>query len=602
MAHGSPAEGRWGVELAPRRAVGAGGAASRVCWCSDTNGWMRVLVSGGGRRASCAWLALAFALSACGNTQRNGARPSNAGGTAGAGTSSAGTGGEAGAAPAFEAVPSDMRRLNAAEYQATVSDTLGSEATPDLTANDASLGGFDNAAAVLHMTEEFFARYLNAAELVSTDVFASAPLKARVVICQAQDDTPCVRSVIASTGLRLFRRPLLDQELPIYEKVYAAARARGEQHEAALHDVLTALLVSAQFLYRSEFQPNRPGTQALGAYDIASRLSYLLWSSAPDDTLLGLAATNALGQDEQLETQLTRMWHDPKSKRFATNFAGQWLGGRQVLTHAVDPQLFPAWTPAVAAAAAAETYDYFDGFVRGDRDWSSFLSGHAHQIDGALTSLYGLDSAGAGQSITLDAAERTGYLGSVTFLAMTSLPNRSSPVRRGHFILQNLLCQPLEPPPPNVPKLELGEKRTPREYFVQVEEQPVCGTCHKLVDPIGMALENYDGIGQYRATYADGTPIDATLKLAPSALVPKGVDGNGLSAVIDRVTQDPSFKTCLAQNVYAYATGRAPADVDRRNIAALSEAWQTGPLTIEELVRRLVLAAPFRFRSEEQNP
>jgi len=563
---------------------------------------MRVLVSGGGRWASRAALVLALTLSACGNTQRNGARPSNAGGLAETGAGNAGAGGEGGAALAFEAVPSDMRRLNAAEYQATVSDMLGSQAMPDLTANDASLGGFDNAVAAQRMTEEFFARYLDAAELVSNDVFASAPLTARVVTCQAQNDPTCIRSVISSTGLRLFRRPLLQQELPVYEKVYAAARARGEQHDEALHDVLTALLVSAQFLYRSEFQPDQPGTQALGPYEIASRLSYLIWSSAPDDTLLELAASNALGQDTQLETQLTRMWHDPRSKRFTTNFAGQWLRGRQVLTHVVDPQVFPAWTPAAAAAAAAETYDYFDGFVQGDRDWSGFFSGRAHQIDGALASLYGLGSAAAGQSITLGAAERTGYLGSVTFLATTSLPHRSSPVLRGSFILQNLLCQPLEAPPPNVPKLELVEKQTPREYFAQVEAQPVCGACHSLIDPAGMALENYDGIGQYRSTYAAGTPIDATLKLAPSPVLPGGLDSNGLSGVIDLVTQDPSFKTCLAQNVYAYATGRTPAEVDRRNIAALSEAWQTGPLTIKELVRRLVLAAPFRFRSEEQNP
>lgn len=569
---------------------------------------MRVKVRGGGGwvpLVSCLALLAALGSVACGNTTHNGSEPATSGGSAaggfsgsvgGSASTTGGSSGTTAGAPVseLEAVPSELHRLNKTEYAATVEDVLGAR-PPPLVIQSGEAAGFDNIAAALSMDSDTYTRFLEAAELVAEQVFASADLKARFVTCQAQDDTTCVGDVITGAGLRLFRRPLLEAETPIYQKVYTDARARGDLHEAALQQTLIALLASAQFLYRMEFVNEQAGTVPLGPYEVASRLSYLLWSSAPDDDLLGAAELDLLTDDQKLEEQLARMWDDPKSARFVESFSGQWLLTRRLAEHAVAAETFPQWSPEVATAAAREVRAFFDELVRGGQDYLELFSSPTHFVNEPLAKLYDTAASGAElQRVSFDTNGRAGYLGLIGFLTATSMPNRTSPTHRGLSIVTNLLCREIPPPPVDIPNLEVGdpEPQTFRERVEHISDEAVCASCHQQVDPLGLALENYDGVGKYRTAYENGDPIDA------SVMLQDGTTLNGLPDVIAWLKKQPTTPRCAMQKLYTYGLGRVPVDVDTRNIEALAQGWQSGSRTVKEAVRRIVLSKPFRYRSD----
>jgi hypothetical protein len=535
----------------------------------------------------------------CGSTSRNaGPQPMGWSGAGGSGAV-AGAGGSSGGVE-LEAVPGIIHRLNGAEYRATVADTLGASAPAQLPP-DGEMYGFDNIGDVQRLNDADYALYLDSAQQLAKEVFATAALKARVLTCQGQDDAKCVQSVIANMGLRLFRRPVLAAESAAYEKVYAAERQRGELHEGALRQVLVALLASAQFLYRMEFPGDVPGTVPIGAYELASRLSYMLWSSAPDDELLTAAQNDALSLDDELSAQVSRMWDDPKSQRFVTNFAGQWLAGRRVPQHAVAADVYPAWTPQIATAAGQEVLQYFDDFLRQDLDFSGFYTSRAHHLNGSLGKLYGVDVTGPETEllpVTFAEGERQGYVGLVGYLTVTSMDRRTSPMLRGKFILQKLLCLELPPPPQNIPP-EIGDPgETLREYYARVGSDPVCGGCHGLMDPFGLALEHYDGIGRYRTIYDDGEPIEQLVTMRPSRTFPEGFQMAGIEGVAAALARDPRSKSCLVQNAYTYGMGHTLSDVDLDNVTRFAQQWESEPLMIKDMVARLALSKPFRFRSD----
>ena len=278
--------------------------------------------------------------------------------TGGGGTTTggAGTGSGGSTPPPLPVDPGSkgVHRLNSNEYNATVADVLGTQLQP---ANSSwlggEIGGFDNVASVLDIDATQYKRYYDAAGLISDDVFATAALKAKVVTCSIADDAACVQSVVSNTGRLLFRRPLTVDEVTTYKGVYDAARKQGETHDGSLKQVLRSLLCSAGFLFRIEVDPNPASTDKhpLDAYELASRLSYFLWSSAPDEGLLAQAADNSLTQDDKLVAAVDRMLADPKkSSRLVENFAGQWLGARKLPDHAAAPNVFPDWSPALATS------------------------------------------------------------------------------------------------------------------------------------------------------------------------------------------------------------------------------------------------------------
>ncbi len=489
-----------------------------------------------------------------------------------------------------------LHRLNSTEYNATVADVLGTKLRP---ASSLWLGGeldgFDNMASVLNVDEAQYRRYFDAAQLIAEDVFASADLKAKVAICETEDDA-CVQSILANAGLHLFRRPLGQDEIATYYKVYAAARQLGESHEGAVKQVLRALLSSAEFIYRIEFDPDLNSTtkHPLSSYELATRLSYFLWSSAPDDALLATADDNSLLADETLRATVDRMLADPvKSSRFIENFAGQWLGARKLPEHSANPYLYPNWSSELAHSLTQEMYLYFNEFLQTDRSWLEFMTADFNFVDPSVGRLYGVPlPVGAGmQRVEITDDQRFGFAGLGGFLALSSLGGRTSPTLRGRYVLKNLLCTEPPKPPPGVPPLSAGlnPTRNVRSALEEHRKDPACASCHALFDPYGLSLEQFDAIGAYRTTYFDGAPIDPSVELAGSTFT-------GLSGLADTVTRDPKFSECISETLLKYALGRSITDADRSYLTTVNQEWLKETPSIRRLIYSLVLAEPFRFR------
>jgi len=492
-----------------------------------------------------------------------------------------------------------VHRLNAAEYNATVADVLGTKLAP---ANASWLGGqlglFDNIAAVLNVDEDQFKRYLQAANQIADDVFGANNLKANLLICSGED-AACVQSIIANMGLRLFRRPLQVAEAATFNTLYSAARAQGETRDGGLKYVLRGVLSSADFLFRIETDLDAASAEKhpLNAYELASRLSYFLWSSAPDEALLAAAADGSLLKQETLLKTVDRMLNDPaKSSRFVENFGGQWLGVRQVPQHAVDVKTFPDWSEPLATSLSKEMYMFFAEFVTGDRSWLDFLRADVNFVDASVAKLYGGQSGGstAMQRIEIRDDQRFGFAGLGGFLAMTSQDQRTSPTKRGSWILTHLLCTEPPPPPPAVAKAIAESQgfdptKNVRATLEEHRTNPGCAACHASFDPYGLSLEQFDAIGKYRTAYADGSKIDVSAKM-------EDTEFSGLSGLVETVTNDPKFSECLPEFLLNYALGRPIVESDRPYLYAIHKEWIQETPSIRRLVGTLVSSEPFRYR------
>lgn len=531
-------------------------------------------------------------MSQNGGASAGGAGPGGSGSTPGAGT------GSVPSTPGLDL----MHRLNTAEYNATVSDMLGTKLQPaDGNWRGGEVEGFDNIAAVLGVDDAQYDRYLDAAQKIADDVFASADLKAKVLTCTTQDDMACVKTIIQQTGLRLFRRPVTDTEVTTYSKVYTTVRAQGDDHSSSVKHVLWSLLISAEFLYRIEYDNGVTTKHPVSGYELASRLSYFLWSSAPDDALL--AAAPQLTSDAAITAQVDRLLADPaKSGRFTANFAGQWLGARQIVPHAVDLETYPKWSTGIANAAANEVYSYFNEFLRSETPWSQFLSKDVNFVDASLAGLYGMTgiTGTTAQRVEYTSDARKGFMSLVGFLALSSKDRRSSPTLRGKWALSFLLCAPPQPPPAGVPELDTHDGPAVtgvREKLEAHRASPACKACHSSLDPIGLALEQYDGIGVYRDKYLDGTSINPATELPKSDAFPNGLQFSGLDGAQQAVASDPRFQTCITEKLYTYGLGRALSTEDKANSAAITKTWQAGTPSVGKLLHTLAVSEPFRNRT-----
>jgi hypothetical protein len=496
-----------------------------------------------------------------------------------------------------------VHRLNTNEYNSTVQDVLGTQLAP---ATDqwrgGELGGFDNMAAVLGVDGNQYERYFNAAEQLAADVFAKDAQRAKFMPCAAQDDPACIKTIIQTAGLKVFRRPVSDEEVTTYGKVYAGARAQGDDHTASAKLVLQALLSSAEFLYRIELEPT-PGSAAkhpLNAYELASRLSYFLWSSAPDDQLYAAAANDSLTDIGVLSQAVDYMLTDARSNRFVSNFAGQWLGARKVAIHPTAAEIYPAWNQEVANAAGEEMYLFFNEFLRSERSWLDFMKADINFVNAPLAAFYGNGMAAPAQGLRVENVPdgRAGFAGLVGFLAMTSPDRRSSPTLRGAWLLRNMMCTIPPDPPPNIPELEKSgntDSTNVRDILEQHRSAVQCASCHSLFDPFGLALEQYDGIGKFRSTYADGSTID------PKTTLANGTELVGIEGAANAISQDPGFATCISQKLLTYGLGRLLVDADKPYLDVVNKEWLkegTTP-TVKRLVQGLITSESFRYRRGE---
>jgi hypothetical protein len=509
-----------------------------------------------------------------------------------------------------------VHRLNTNEYNATVGDVLGTKLQPaNANWRGGELGGFDNMASVLGIDADQYQRYFDASEAITKDVFASDALRAKIVTCTTADDA-CVKSILGTTGTRIFRRPLTPEEVTTYSNVYKAAKGAGDDHNASVRLMVQALLSSAEFLYRIELDQSPSSTvkHPVTAYELASRLSYFLWGSAPDDQLLAAAANDTLTKDDVLAGAVDYMLGDVRSNRLVLNFAGQWLGVRRVVPHPAAPEVYPDWNPQVADAAAQEMYLYFNEFLRTGRSWLDFMKADINYVTPELAKLYNMPAPAGGGAAPVRvenvADGRRGFAGLMGFLAMSSPDRRSSPTLRGKWLLLNMMCTTPPDPPPGVPLLEKKGDTSMlnvRQVLEEHRANPACSACHALFDPFGLALEQYDGIGKFRTTYTNGSMIDPATELQKSSTYPdglkfSGIEGaNGLPGVDEAVSSNPGFATCISQKMLTFSLGRMLTETDTPYLDVVNKEWLKAGATpsISRLIHGLVSTETFRYRRGE---
>jgi hypothetical protein len=428
----------------------------------------------------------------------------------------------------------------------------------------------------------------------------SNPARDRILVCQPDPAAPeeCARRILSAFARRAWRRPVSDGELARLLAHIDVARAQGEDVERGLELAVAAALSSPNFLFRFEFDPDPESLEPhpLGDYELASRLSYFIWSSMPDDELLEAADAGTLHERDVLAAQVDRMLADGKADALVENFAGQWMNLRALADHEVDATAFPDFTDALRDDMVTETKLLFRDFISGERPVSELLTAEYTYLNDRLAEHYGLEPPAGGDfaRVSLAGGERRGLLGQGSILTVTSVQTRTSPVKRGKWVLEQLLCSAPPPPPPGVPPLD-GETDVTgsiRDRMEAHRANPVCAACHQAMDPIGFALEHFDGVGAWRDK--DGEyDIDAT------GTLPDGTSFDGAVELAQVLANDPRFPRCLTRKLMTYALGRGMEAGDQPLVDAVAREFVRGGLRLPDLVRAIALSDAFLYRRGE---
>ena len=409
------------------------------------------------------------------------------------------------------------------------------------------------------------------------------------------------RSVLASFASRAFRRPLGAQELERFMFIYRTAGQKGGNFEQSVQTALTAVLVSPHFLFRGELQaePDNPrSAHPVNEWALASRLSYFLWSTMPDTELFAQAQAGTLRKN--LDAQVRRMLKDAKSRALIENFAGQWLQIRNLAHVQPDPKTFSEWNPELASAMVRETEMLFDHIMREDRPVTELLGADYTFVNERLAKLYDINGVegDAFVKVKLPAQRPGGILGHGSFLTLTSNPTRTSPVKRGKYVLENLLGTPPPPPPPNVPDLNDAKgaelKGTLRQRMEQHRQDPICASCHTRMDPIGFGLENFDGIGAWRDK-------DGANAINPDGVLVSGEKFKG-PVELQRVLlgrKRGDFLRCVSEKMLTYGLGRGMEFYDRTAIQKVVAGLDKNGAKFSALVLGVVNSVPFQMRRGE---
>jgi hypothetical protein len=538
--------------------------------------------------------------------------PGRPGGGAPGAAPAPGGGAGAGAAPAggAPAAPGSLdpgrvtlRRLNRVEYDNTVRDLLGTALRPaERLPGDEVDRGFDTLGSAVSVSPVHVEIFEAAAEDLVDELLAlppADPRRQRVLVCPGADDG-CLRQILAGFARRAFRRPVADAEIGRLVALAARVRAQTSRTDDGVRAALVAVLLSPHFLFRVERDPP-PGAsapRALSDHELAARLSYFLWSTMPDDELGRIADGGRLTRDgAELDRQLTRMLASPRADALARHFAGQWLFTRAIEQFQPDKAVYRAYDDRLRAAMRAETERFFTALLQEAMPIEVLLQADFSYVNDRLARHYGLPAAGAElQRASLGSTPRRGLLGQGSFLLVTSQPERTSPVKRGAWVLEQILCAPPPPPPPNVEAFtppRAGDGTTLRQRLERHRQSPECAACHRLIDPIGLGLETFDGIGAHRTT-DNGKPVDATGEL------PDGTRFSGPVELAAALARDPRFATCAAEHMLTYAVGRAfDAPADHAYTAEIARRARAAGGTWPALVRAVALGEAFRLRRGE---
>ena len=501
-----------------------------------------------------------------------------------------------------------IRRLNRAEYNNTVRDLLGVDFHPaDNFPNDDTGYGFDNIGDVLSLSPLLLEKYVTAAEQLMESVMTNASASSRLftMVPAAGNTNACLERILGGFARRAFRRPATAAEREHLAAFAQGLLAKGESFENAVKLTCEAVLVSPSFLFRGELQPNPDNPvqdYPVDEFALASRLSYFLWSTMPDAELFALAEAGHLRRE--LPRQLRRMLKDPKSAALVHDFAGQWLQLRSLKTMAPDRQLFPGFDEDLRADMSNETELFFANVVREDRSVMDFLVADYTFVNERLATHYGLKQTVTGsefQRVSLNGSGRAGVLTHASVLTVTSNPTRTSPVKRGKWVLENLLAQPPPPPPPNVPPLneskEAASTASVRERMERHRQDPLCASCHAQMDPIGFSLENFDAIGAWRDN-------DGTFAIDASGRLPGGEQFSGASGLKSLLASQrkAAFQRCLAEKMLTYALGRGLEYYDRCALESIVAHLQQHDSRFSALIEGVVNSVPFQKRRGEGDP
>ena len=430
-----------------------------------------------------------------------------------------------------------------------------------------------------------------------------SPSRRRVLICNpasASAETACAKKIISTLARRAFRRPVTDDDLEVLLASYRNGSKR-DGFESGIEMAIRSILVSPEFLFRIETQPAgaAPNTPyRVSDLDLASRLSFFLWSSIPDEALVRAAEKKDLNRPDVLPQQVRRMLADSRSRALVDNFAGQWLHIRNVAGHQPSPEVLFHYDDNLRTALERETKLFFESIIKENRSVIDLLDADYTFLNERLARHYGIPGVFGERfrRVSLPAGSpRRGLLGQGSILMATSYPNRTSPVIRGKWILENIFGAPPPPPPPNVP--ELKDERDPRRVLPMRQQMaahranPVCAGCHAQMDQLGFALENFDGIGEWRDVYASGAPVDA------SAELPDGTKFSGPAELRQLlVTQSDAFVTTMTEKLLTYALGRGLEASDAPAVRKIKRDAAGENYRFEALVRGIVTSTPFQMK------
>ncbi len=500
-----------------------------------------------------------------------------------------------------------VRRLNRNEYNYTVRDLFGVNFFPgrEFPADGAGGEGFDNVGDSLFVPPVLMEKYLAASKKIIDEIYSKPDLLARVLVAKPTDKIPAAdaaKNVLKYNASLVFRRTASDEDIASMLALAQKSLSENRPFEEALKAPLQSLLLHPSFLFRAE--EDQPGKQEwrINNFELATRLSYFLWSSTPDRQLLKLASEGKLSDNAVLAQQVERMLSDPRSEAIARHFAGQWLGFDEVREVSdPDTKRFPSFTPTLRGAMYRESVEFFHNLIKANRPVTELIDADYTFANEELAKHYGIPGVTGAQirKVALTDRNRGGVIGQASILVTTSVPLRTSPVKRGKWILDSLLGTPPPPPPPDAGVLP-GDDKSPqgltfRQQLELHRQKPNCAGCHAKIDPLGFGLENFDAVGRWRSSDANGKPVDS------KATLPGGLSFSTPFELKKILLQsDELFLRNIARKMLAYSLGRPLEYYDEPVISGLVKTLRANELKTRPLIQAIVLSPPFQNRSAKR--
>jgi hypothetical protein len=500
-------------------------------------------------------------------------------------------------APPFEAAGPRLSRLTRRQYRATIHDLFGTwVAVPtNLEPDTEQHGLYAVGSTVASVSPLGVERYADAARNILGQLLESEEGRAALLVCEplSATDPECLSSIVSEWGARIWRRALTEEEVSTTVALGIAAATTLESFDEAVRYALSALLQSPNFLYRVELGEEADGVRRYTNVEMASRLSYALWNTGPDEALLAAAKSGDLTRDDGLAAQVDRLLESDRARMGTRNFFAEWLELYHLDKLNKDPTIFFHFSAELGSAAREETLAMLERLVFDeDADIREMFHDRTAWVDRRLASIYNVPAAvddGFGAIVLPEDGPRAGFLGQVSFLGLQAHAVSSSPTVRGVFVRERLLCQAIPTPPANLNTAipEASKDAVTLKERLQVHmEDPSCAGCHAFIDPVGFGLEHFDGLGRYRIL-DNGGLIDTRGEI-------DGTEFDGARELAQVISDHPDFTSCVVEKLYTYLTGHAPEDGELGTLEDLEAAFTSGGHKVRALLREIVLSPGFR--------